>query len=384
MATPDAPLVIRKVETSADYRAFLEFPWTLYRGDPNWVPPLLSMRRETFDRQRGAAWEYMYGEYFCAWRGERLVGTIAAYINKRHNEFHNEKIGWFGAFEVYDDREAAVALLNTATEWVRGQGYTAIRGPQTFTTHEECGLLIEGFGPPMLLYPYNKPYYAGHVEAAGFTKVMDTYGFYIDAPTARVRMEGRLGRVTEALIKRGKLTIRPVDSKNLKAEFELFKELYNAAWEKNWGFVPMTPRELDGMVKSLGQFFDPRLAYFTYVGDELAGFVIAVPDFNQVLAKARPHPRVPEIFTLLRALYHWKFKPAINQVRVPLLGVKKEFRERGLDVAMYYTCMEAIIDSGYGGGDGGWILEANEPMMRILDNIGMDRYRTYRFYEKPV
>ncbi|MGQ9907511.1 MAG: hypothetical protein ACUVS2_01630 [Candidatus Flexifilum sp.] len=384
MATPDSSLVIRKVETRADYRVFLEFPWTLYRGDPNWVPPLLSMRRETFDRQRGAAWEYMNGEYFIAWRGTRPVGTIAAYINNRHNEYHGEHIGWFGAFEVENDREAAVALLNTAADWVRDQGYRAIRGPQTFTTHEECGLLIDGFAPPMLLYPYNKPYYAELVEAAGFHKVMDTHSFFIDAATARERMEGRLRRVTDNLIKRGKMTLRPVDRRNLKAEFALFKELYNAAWETNWGFVPMTARELDDMVASLGQFFDPRLAYFGYIGSELAGFIIAVPDFNQVLARARPHPRVPEFITLLRALYFWKIKPVITRVRVPLMGVKKEYRERGLDVAMYFTALEAILDAGYTGGDGGWILETNQPMMSVIQNIGMERYRTYRFYEKSL
>ncbi|MCS7070953.1 MAG: hypothetical protein NZM00_05565, partial [Anaerolinea sp.] len=121
-----------------------------------------------------------------------------------------------------------------------------------------------------------------------------------------------------------------------------------------------------------------------YIGSELAGFIIAVPDFNQVLARARPHPRVPEFITLLRAFYFWKIKPVITQVRVPLMGVKKEYRERGLDVAMYFTALEAILDAGYTGGDGGWILETNQPMMSVIQNIGMERYRTYRFYEKSL
>lgn len=377
-------LSVRPVTTPADYRAFLEFPWVLYKDDPNWIPPLVSMRKETFDRQHAPAWEYLRGEYFAAWRGDRLVGTIAATFNPRHNEFHDENVGWFGAFEVEDDPEAATALLATAADWVRGQGATALRGPQTFTTHDECGLLIDGFEPPILLYPYNKPYYARLIEGAGLHGIMDTHAFTINHVSAREHLEGRLKRITDSLMKRSKLTIRPVDGKNLQAEFALFKELYNAAWQKNWGFVPMTPRELDGLVKALGQFFDPRMAFFVYVDGDLAGFVIAIPDFNQVLAKARPHPRVPEFITLLRAVYHWKIRPVMTTVRVPLLGVKDIYRQRGVDVALYYYSLKAVLDLGFTDGDGGWILANNEQMMSILSNMGGKIYRTYRFYERPV
>ncbi|NDJ62737.1 MAG: N-acetyltransferase, partial [Chloroflexi bacterium] len=171
-------VTIRRVSTKADLKALIEFPWKLYKDDPVWVPPLLSMRRELFDKTKHPAWEYLTGEFFTAWRGGEIVGTIAAYINHRHNQFHNEQIGWFGAFETINDQAVSDALLTTASDWVRAQGYHALRGPQTFSPHDECGLLIDGFTRPVLLMPYNPPYYQALVEQAGFHKAKDVYSFF--------------------------------------------------------------------------------------------------------------------------------------------------------------------------------------------------------------
>jgi hypothetical protein len=376
---------IHRVETRAEFKRFVEFPWTLYKDDPNWIAPLVSMRREQFDKAKNPSWEYMIGDYFAAYRNDTLVGTIAAYINHRHNEFHGEFVGWFGAFEVYDDEEAARALLDAAADWVKRMGYPVIRGPQTFTTHEETGLLVEGFTRPVLLMPYNPPYYEGLIAAAGFHPVMDTYSFHLSRAQAEVSgLLARLERVTKSIMKRSKITVRPIDRTHLHEEFELFKEIYNTAWGKNWGFVPMNERELDALVKSLGQFFDPNLAFFAYVGDEPAGFILSIPDFNQVLRLADPRPNVPEPITLVRALYHWKIKPVMDWVRVPLLGVNEAHRGRGVDVVLYYFVLEAILKGGYQHSDSGWILSTNETMISLARNFGSEIYKTYRYYEKAV
>ncbi|MDZ4764773.1 MAG: N-acetyltransferase [Chloroflexota bacterium] len=380
-------VIVRKVETPSDFKAFFEFPWLAYKNDPNWVPPLVSIRRDLFDKQKNPAWEYCEGDLFAAWRGDQIVGTIAAFINRRHNEFHDERVGWFGAFEVYDDREAASALLNTATQWVKDAGYPILRGPQTFTTHDECGLLVEGFDkPPVLLYPYNPAHYVGHIEAAGFHKAMDTYGFYINRQATLARgLDDRLARLAKGIMKRNKVTVRSIDRKNLKTEFALFKELYNVAWERNWGFVPMTPRELDALVASLGTFFDADLAFFAYVDGQPAGFVLAVPNFNEVLIKAYPQPGTPEPLTLLRALWHWKLRPSIRGVRVPLMGVKEAYRGKGVDVVLYNQALRAMLDnSRYDYCDSGWILESNQNMVSIAKNFGQEIYKVFRFYEKMV
>lgn len=379
-------LTVRKVETPADFRAFFAFPWTVYKNDPNWVPPLLSMRRDLLDKRKNPAWEYCEGDFFAAWRGDQIVGTIAAYINHRHNEFHDERVGWFGAFEVLDDAEAARALLDTASAWVKDKGYPAIRGPQTFSTHDECGLLVDGLDqPPVLLYPYNPRYYQSHIEAAGFSKVMDTYGFIITREKAlETGLDDRLERIAKGIMRRNKVTVRGIETRKLKAEFALFKELYNAAWEKNWGFVPMTPRELDALVESLGNFFDPRLAFFGYVDGEPAGFSMAIPNLNEVLLKAYAQPGTPEIVTLVKALWHWKLRPSIRGARVPLLGVKEGLRGKGVDAVLYYHTLRALIDNGYQFCDSGWILESNQNMVSIAKSFGQEIYKTFRFYEKSL
>lgn len=378
------PVTIRKVENKQDFRTFFEFPWVLYKDDPNWVPPLLSMRHEILDQKKSPSWEYMEGDYFLAFRGDKAVGTIAAFINHRHNEFHEERVGWFGAFEVYDDAEAAQALLTTAADWVKAKGYPIIRGPQTFTTHEETGLLVEGFTRPLILFPYNKPYYEGFVKAAGFEKVMDTYTYYVNSAEARDTQLARLQRLSAGIMKRSGITVRRFDTKQKKQEFERIKEVYNAAWQKNWGFVPLTERELDALMASLGQFLDARLAYFAYVKDQLAGMIVAIPDFNQVLLKSYPKPGTPEIISLLKALYYWKLTDTIEWVRVPLMGVKEEFRGKGVDVVMYAAVMEAVINEGYPHADTGWVLEINKDMISITLNAGGKQYKTYRYFDKVL
>jgi GNAT superfamily N-acetyltransferase len=375
---------VRKVEDQADFRAFFEFPWILYKDDPNWVPPLLSMRRDLLDKKKNPAWEYMEGDYFAAWRGDKIVGTVTAYINHRHNEFHDERVGWFGSFDVYDDQEAATALLNTAADWVKAKGYLTLRGPQTFTTHEDCGLLIDGFTRPVLLMPYNPPYYRQRVEGAGFHKAMDIYSFYMDRE--RGGTPGyfeRLEKVTKRQMERKGISVRPINRKKLKAEFELFKTLYNAAWEKNWGFVPMTDKELDALVHSLGQFFDPDLAFFAYVHGEPAGFIMAVPDFNQVLERANPRPGVPEAVSLVRALWHWKIRPVMDWARLPLMGVKADYRGIGLESVLMYHVLCALLAGNFEHCDAGWILETNN-LVSIAKGIGMEIYKTHRFYEKAL
>jgi hypothetical protein len=377
---------VRKVENAADFKAFFEFPWHLYKNDPNWVPPLLSMRRDLLDKKKNPSWEYIEGEYFAAWRGKEIIGTITALINHRHNDFHQEHIGWFGTFDVYDDQEAANALLETAADWVKARKFDAIRGPQSFTTHEECGLLVDGFTRPVLLMPYNPPYYQKLVETAGFTKAMDIYSFHLSrAGAIEHATADRLERLTKAAMKRHKITVRPIDRKNLNAEFKLFKEIYNAAWDKNWGFVPMTEKELDALVKSLGDFFDPDMAFFADVEGVPAGFVLGVPDFNQVLQKVYPRPGTPEIFSLLKALWYWKLRPVIDTARIPLLGVKEGFRKKGVDAVLYYfSFMSMFNNPKIMHSDAGWILEANKDMVSIAKSFGSDIYKTHRFYEKQL
>lgn len=380
-----AGVVVRKVESKADFKAFFEFPWLLYKDDLHWVPPLKSMRRDLLNKRKNPAWEYMEGDYFAAWRGDKIVGTITAHINHHHNEYHQEQVGWFGFFEVFDDQEAAAALLETAAMWVKNKGFPIIRGPQSFTTHDECGVLIENFTRPVILMPYNKPYYQMLIENAGFQKVMDTFSLYYDRQHVQQHNAvGRLDKLAERVIKRSNIVIRPINARRLKAEFVLFKEIYNAAWSKNWGFVPLTPKELDMLVSSLGMFFEPKLACFAEINGDPAGFMLTIPDLNQALKLAYPRPGVPELVSLARALWHWKLRPVIDWVRVPLMGVKEQYRNKGVELAMFRHILKALLPSRYSYMDCGWILESNHDMLGVLEGVGAPRYKTYRFYEKEL
>jgi len=378
---------VRKVESRRDLRTFLAFPWTLYRTSPYWVPPLWSMHRHKFDRRKNPTWQHLEGEYFIAWRGNRPVGTIAAFINHRHNEFHGEHIGFFGQFEVYDDPEAAHALLETAAAYVGGLGYDALRGPATFSTNEECGVLIDGFDdPPVVLMPYNRPYYQRLLETApGFEKVMDLHSYYLEFQnvTNTPKLE-QLFRVTERNNQRRQITVRTPDVSRLDQEFQALKDIYNRAWHRNWGFVPFSDEELDEMVKALGQYFEPRLTFFAQVDGQDVAFMLALPDMNRALHHAYPRPGKPELLTLLQVLWHWKVRPKIDRVRFMLMGVQEGYRGIGVESAMFVEAYRAAQVLGWRVGDGGWVLETNGPMIRLVGAFNAPAYKTYRFYERPL
>ncbi len=386
-----APLTVRKVESKADFETFLRFPWQLYRGDPYWVPPLVGMQRHKLDRRKNPSWQHMEGDYFIAWRGDEPVGTIAAIINHRHNEFQHEHIGFFGCFEVYDDQEAASALLETAAEYVAAKGYDALRGPASFSTNDECGLLIKGFDdPPVILMPYNYPYVQRLIEnTPGFVKVMDTYSFRITLKdwTASPKLEQTL-RVTRKNNERRGITVRTLDPRQMRRDLALFKDIYNQAWDDNWGFVPLSDAELDALVRDLGQYLEPRLAFFAEVRGEPAAFLLAFPDLNQPLRAAYPRPGKPTLLTLAQVFWHWKIRSKITRVRIALMGVRENFRGIGVEAAMFAHFFEQApalsAETGWTYADAGWVLETNEPMNRIVRAYGGDDYKHYRWYQRAL
>lgn len=324
-------LTIRKVENQRDFKLFFEFPWVLYKTDPHWVPPLLSQRRELLDKAKNPEWQYLVGDYYLAMRGNRPVGTIAAFINKRHNETHQENLGWFGFFECENDQEAANGLLQAAVDFAAANGCIGVRGPASFTLNDECGLLIEGFEQPILLMPYNYPYYQQLIENSpfGFSKVMDTVSYVTD-PSGYLDENGNvpadIKRQITTATERFKVSMRRAELADLKNEVMRLADIYRSAWAKNWGFVPPTDAEMEALFANLRQFFDPQLGEFGLVDGQIAGFMLALPDMNQVLKHAYPRPGEPEIITLLKAFWHWKIRPKITRQRILLYGIKAEYR----------------------------------------------------------
>ena len=366
---------VEPVANRSDLRAFLRLPWRIYRDDPHWVPPLLVEQRKLLDRRRHPFHEHADVEYFLARRGQRIVGRIAAIVNHRHVEFHGEAVGFFGFFECEDDPAAAQALIRRAEDWVARRGMTSIRGPMNFSTNEECGLLVDGFDEsPMIMMTYNPPYYERLLESAGLRKAMDLLAYLI----REIREPERLLRAAARLGTRAGAVVRPIRMKQLRQEIERIREVYNSAWERNWGFVPMTEAEFDEMARQMKQIVDPELCLIAEVDGRVAGFSLALPNFNQAIRHANGR-LLP--FGIFRLLWHAR---RIDEVRVITLGVKPEYRRLGLDAMMTLRAYRRAIELGYRRSEASWILEDNAMMRRILERMGWVVYKTYRVYEKPL
>ena len=378
-------LEIERVETKAQLKEFIKVPWKVYEDNPYWVPFLYFERLEFFDKTKNPFFEHAEADYFLARRDGQAVGAIGAVMNHRYNEFQDENTAHFGTFEILDDPEAAAGLLEAACDWARSRGADTIQGPANFSSNEEFGLLIEGYdSPPVVLMPYNLPYYVDFIEAAGFHKAKDlfawnTNAFEVMKPGA---IPPKLVRVVEKVKQRYGLTIRPVNMKDWDNEVERIKKIYNSAWQKNWGFVPMTDSEIDHMADSLKMILDPALVFTVEAGGETVGFSLSLPDVNQLLHNSRPGPSL--VGSYLAAGRMLLGKRRADRVRIFALGVLEPYRGKGVDALMYYETGKAAVANGYEWAEMSWILEDNDAMNRAIEMFGPEIYKRYRVYEKEL
>jgi GNAT superfamily N-acetyltransferase len=378
-------LEIERVETKAQLQEFIKMPWQVYKDNPHWVPFLYFERLEFFDKSKNPFFEHAEGDYFIARRDGQVVGAIAAVINHRYNEFQEENTAHFGTFEILDDVEAATGLLDAACEWARSRGVDKIQGPANFSSNEEFGLLIEGYdSPPVVLMPYNLPYYADYIEAAGFHKAMDLLAWNSNVPRLFEPggMPPKLVRVVEKVKDRYGLSIRPVNMKKWDFEVEQIKKIYNSAWEKNWGFVPMTDAEIDHLADSLKMIIIPELVFAVEHDNQVVGFSLTLPDVNQPLHKYQPGTsRIGSYLAAGRMILNRK---KADRLRVFALGVLTEWRSKGVDALMYHETVKAAHEHNFEWAEMSWILENNDAMNRPIEMFGAEVYKRYRVYEKSL
>jgi len=361
------------VRTKKDLRTFLIFPERLYRSHSCWIAPLRSEQEKIFDPKRNPF--YRHGEILpiLARRGGRVVGRIAAIRNTLHESFHNEPVGFFGFFECEDDNEAAAALVGAAAEFCRSRGLTRLRGPTNPDTNGDCGLLVDGFdeAPPVMM-SHGKRYYDSLLRACGLEKARDLVAYIVEENPMLERLERVAAYVAR---KRPSVKVRPLDMRRLDDEVERFKKVYNRAWEKNWGFVPMTEEEVDHMARELRRVIDPDLVVFAERDGEPIGAALALPDVNQATryAKGRLFP-----FGWIPVLWHSR---RISQVRVLALGLVPEAKGRGIEALLYRALYRRWAARGYRRAELSWILEDNLLMRAPLESIGGRVYKTYRIYE---
>lgn len=381
------PLTIQRVRSLEDRKKFISLPWKVYKEDPYWVPPLVSERLDFIDPEKNPTFQHSDIELFMAMRGEEVVGTIAALINHRHIEYQGEEVGFFGLFEVIDDPEAAEALLETAETWVRERGFDVIRGPANFSTNDEVGLLVDGFDDqPRILMTYNPRRYVDYIEKRGYFKSMDLWAWAVntDIFAGGSKFPKKLVRVVEKVRQRENIHIRKVDMKNFEKDLAYVKKLYNSAWAKNWGFIPMNEAEIDKLAEELKPILDPDLVLIAEIEGEPVGFSLTLPDLNQPLKKAYPHPDTPEWWTMAKMLWHWKLRNTVTWARVFALGVEPEHRAKGVDALFYYDTAVVALKKGIKFAEMSWILENNDMMNRSIELMGGRVYKTYRVYDKNL
>jgi GNAT superfamily N-acetyltransferase len=367
------PAQVEDVRDKKDLREFLLFPERLYRGDARWVTPLRSEQAKIFDPARNPFYEHGEIVPLIARRGGRVVGRIAAIRNTLHESFHRESVGFFGFFECENDPEAASALVGAAVGHTRSWGLSLLRGPVNPDTNGDCGLLVDGFDdPPMVMMSHAKPYYDSLIRGCGLEKARDLVAYIVEMNPSLERF----GRVASLVARRRpSIRVRRIDMRRLESEVALFKKVYNRAWEKNWGFVPMTDIEVDHMARELRRVIDPGFVVFAEENGEPVGVALALPDLNQAIryARGRLFP-----FGWVPVLWHSR---RIRQVRVLALGLVPEAKGRGVDVLLYNALYSRWNELGYRRAELSWILEDNLLMRAPLESIGGRVYKTYRIYE---
>lgn len=378
------PLQLRPVETARDLRRFIDVPWRIHgtgRATP-WVPPLRLSVRELLDR-RHPAYDAADRQCWIAWRGEVPVGRIAAIDNRAHTAFHGDRTGFFGFFEVADDGEAAAALLDAAGGWLAARGLTAMRGPVSPSTNYECGVLVAGFEHhPMFLTAWNPPYYDALLAACGMHGVKDLLGWHLpigDRAWALPPRYAEHAAQAAQLCAEERLTFRDVDLRHFQREVDLLWEVYNAAWEPNWGFVPMSRREFERLAKDVKPLVDTRFAFAAEVRGEPAGFALGVLDYNLLLKRIGSGRLLPTgLFTLLAG------RRALRSGRVMALGVRAEHRTRRIFALFAHELVRRAQVAGVTHAEASWILEDNHRMNRPLQSMGAVPYRRWRLYERPL
>lgn len=373
-------VIVILVETKQQFKDFLQVPFNLHKKDPNWVPPLLAMVKDTFNKCN-PFFKQANLQSWVAYKDKKPVGRISGIIHQVHNQFHNENIAFWGFFETDDCEETTTALFKEVESWASSQGMNALRGPMNPSTNHECGMQISAFDTkPFVMMTQNPDYYPRLVEKQGYKKNKDLQAWIIDASTTQVNP--RLIQKIKGIQKRNNITIRSLNMKRFDEEVETIFQIYNDAWEKNWGFIPLTEEEYRHAAKDLKSIIIPELVYILEKDNEPVAFSVWLPDLNQALIHIRDGKLFPT--GLLKLLWHTKIKKSMTQGRVPILGVKKQYQHLPLGGMLYAKYLDEIVDYGYSVSECSWILEDNIAMGTGLKLIGANHYKTYRIYEKSL
>jgi len=370
-------LEISTVRNKRDLAAYVSFPYTLYRNDPVWIAPLRTEEKKKFDPRRNRYLGRCDFEHFLLKHGSRVVGRVSAFVDPVSTECWGTPVALFGSYETYDRPEYAEALLNRVVQWAAEKKLSLIRGPMHFES-QEWGFLYSGFEtPPMVMAPYNPPCYNEHVTRFGFRKTKDLLVYDLDSPNEYV-LPDRFSELCDAIERKHNITVRPVNMKRLREDVRKIVDVSNASTSDNWGFVPVTPEEADDIADSLKQVVDPDIVMLAEVDGTAVGYLIVLPDINQLLAglNGRLLPRA-----LWRILFQRK---SISRFRVWALGIIPEYQRKAIDTLFYKRLYDVLGKRNMTHIEANYVLEDNMAMNNPIIKMGFSESKRYRVYELPV
>ena len=366
------------VSSKDERKRFVDFIYTFYENAEHWIPPLRMDQKKLIDTDKNPFFENAEIQLFMAEKDGNLVGRISAIIDHRFNDFHNSKTGHFGFFECIDDQHTANLLFRVASDWLRDKGMNKVIGPASPSMMDTIGVLIDGFDKdPYVLMPYNFDYYDRLIKGSGFEKEMDLYAYMVDTETVSL---DRMNRAMNIVKKRlPNIDIRPVDLKNLKSEIRIVREIFNEAWKKNWGFIPLSEAEFDAVAKDLKFIIDTDYAHIAEMNGKPVGFSIGIPNINEILKTMNGKLFPFGIFKLL-----WK-KKKLNSLRTALMGVVPEHQGKGIDALLHHRSIQnGLKGENKTESEMSWVLESNPEMIRVAERIGGKLDKTYRMYSKSL
>jgi len=373
---------VRPVLSKQDKKLFLDVPFALYGKGSNWVAPLYFERFEHLDPKKNPYFQHAECQLFLAEIDGKPVGRISAQIDRLHLERYHDAMGQFGFLEAPDDPEVFAALFGAAGDWLKSRGMKAVRGPFSFSINEEMGLLVDGFdSPPNMMMGHALPYYAARVEEAGFTKAKDVIAYFYDI---RTPFSKALSMAYERAMRSRDIEVRPLDKKNLARDLDIILSIHSDAWSDNWGFIPFTPEEIKVLGDNLKFLVNKEyIAIASYKGVPTA-FSVTFPNINEWIAGLDG-----KLLPFGWAKLVWKlFASAPNSVRMPLMGVRKEYHGTLIGSSLALAVIETVrryhASRGTYSSELSWILEDNRPMRHMLEALGARPYKTYRIYEKAL
>jgi GNAT superfamily N-acetyltransferase len=370
------PVEITPVRGRRDLREFIGLPFRLHAGT-KWIPPLKLERYVYLNRKLNPFFGHGDAELFLARRDGRVVGRISAQFDSAFNEYHDNRWGLFGFLEFEDDQEVLDALLAAAAQWCREHGKDRMVGPMDLVLNEECGILFDGYElEPMIRQPWHPPYYKERCDAAELTKAMDVFHWSIDISARKERMLPILPQLAERSRTKHGIRLRKMSWLHLRREMDEFAKVYNAAWSKNWGFVPYGKHDLDDLAINYRLIYSREWFMIAENDQETVAMAITIPDINQVYKKMQGR-----LFPL-GWWYYLNRKRIIDRCRIGFLGVLPEYQHTGVAAALYIEHFDVSARSRIKHGEPGFILETNTSMNRGLEAMGGKIVKRCRIYER--